>query len=103
VEVYYSLKHMMAFVISTHPTSKARFIFLSALPSLVFGILPLIIWLFIPPQFQPLGNIIYSFGLFNLFFGCGDFMNIFNATIQMPKGAITQLSGFHSYWYMPKD
>lgn len=102
VQVWYSLKNMMAFVISTCPTSKSRFIFLSLLPNIVFGFIPLIVWIFIPPEFSQISEIVFSFASFSLLMGIGDFLNVFNATIQMPKRAITQLSGFHSYWYLPK-
>lgn len=103
VEVYYSLKHMMAFVISTAPTTKARFIFLSALPNLVFGLIPFIVWIFLPVEYRDLNAFLFSFSIVNLSFGCGDYMNIFHAFTQMPKGSITQISGFHSYWYMQKN
>ena len=33
--------------------------------------------------------------------GFGDYMNVFNALTQMPRGARTYLYGFHSYWYQP--
>lgn len=99
VEVYYSLKHMVAFVFSTCPTSKARFIFLSAFPGIVLGVLPLAIWLVLPPAYSGVGDVLYSMGAFNLLMCAGDCMNIYNASIQMPKGSWTQLSGFNSYWF----
>ena len=102
VEVWYSIKNMMAFVASTYPTSKWRFIFLSLLPSIVFGFIPLIIWIFIPPEFSGISDMLFSFGSCSLMVGVGDFLNVFNAATQMPRGSITQLSGFHSYWYMPR-
>lgn len=101
VEVYYSIKNMMAFVISTHPTSKNRFIFLSALPNVVFGVLPLILWLVLPSEFVKLGQVLFTFGAVSMTFGVGDFMNIYNTIRQVPAGGMTQLSGFHSYWFMP--
>ena len=102
VQVWYSLKNMMAFVVSTCPTSKARFIFLSLLPNLVFGFVPLLIWMFVPDEQRQLSGLLFSFAAFSLMMGVGDFLNIFNALTQMPKNSITQLSGFHSYWYMPE-
>lgn len=101
VEVWYSVKNMMAFVVSTYPTSKSRFIFLSLLPSIVFGVIPLAAWIFIPSEFYQISGLVLSFASFSLMFGVGDFLNVFNALTQMPKGSITQLSGFHSYWYLP--
>ena len=35
--------------------------------------------------------------------GIGDYYNVINALIQMPKGARTYLYGFHSYWYLPEN
>lgn len=102
VEVWYSIKNMMAFVVSTCPTSKKRFIFLSLLPSIIFGFIPLIAWIFIPSELSQISDIVFSFAGFSLMFGVGDFLNVFNAATQMPKNSITQLSGFHSYWYLPK-
>ncbi len=99
--VYYSLKNLMAFVTSSYPISKARFVFLSALPSLVFGFLPLAVWLFCPAS--DFSSFLMAFAFANLLMGAGDFMNIKNALTQMPKMSLTQLSGFHSYWFMPQS
>lgn len=37
VQVWYSPKSMMAFVYSTYPTSKLRFIWISLFPNIIFG------------------------------------------------------------------
>lgn len=103
VEIWFSLKNMMAFVFSTYPVTKKRFILLSLLPNIVFGVIPLFIWLLIPKGFTSISNMIFSFAFFSLLFGIGDYMNVFNAAIQMPAKSITQLSGFHSYWYLPEE
>lgn len=90
VEMYASPKNLMAFVHTTYPVSKRRFIGLS--------LLPMMAWLAVPDGAW--GAILYTFGLCSLALGVGDFLNAFNAARQMPKGALTQLSGFHSYWFM---
>lgn len=100
VEFWYSTTNLMAFVISTCPMSKLRFIFLSLLPNIIFGFIPLIIWIFIPLEFSIISKILLSFATFSLTMGIGDFLNVYNATLQMPKNSTTQLSGFHSYWYL---
>lgn len=99
VHVWYSLKHLLVFVHSVCPMSKKRFIWMSLMPSIVFGLLPLILWLFIPEHNQ-ISNFLLCFGSINLLVGAGDYLNVFNALVQMPKGAVTQMSGFHSYWYL---
>ena len=100
VELYFSPKNLVAFVACTKPVSKGRFIFLSLLPNLVFGWLPLIIWALMP-GYGVYSNILYTFSVMGVLFGAGDYMNIFNAIFQMPKGSMQQLSGFNSYWFMP--
>ena len=100
VELFWSLKYMMAFVISTEPVSKARFIAMSLCPNLVFGWIPLLIWAFVP--FDPgVSRFLLSFSVMCISYGIGDYMNVWNALRQMPRGSMQQLSGFHSYWYIP--
>lgn len=89
-----------AFVVSSYPITKIRFIILSLLPSIILGIIPLIVWVFIPKD-NLLTQILFSFGSLSLLMGCADMLNVFNAITQMPKGSVQQLSGFNSYWYMP--
>ncbi|MCC3357784.1 DUF3267 domain-containing protein [Bacillus sp. REN16] len=102
VELWFSPKSLVAFVISTAPISKSRFIFLSMLPNLIFGFIPLLIWIFLP-QGLVITEIVFSFAFISLMFGIGDYLNIFNAILQMPKGSLQQLSGMNSYWYMPRS
>lgn len=56
VYMYQNLAQGMLFVVSTEEISKARFIFMSLLPNLVFGFLPLCVYL-IYPQFTVLGTL----------------------------------------------
>lgn len=102
VELWFSPKNLMAFVISTYPVSKLRFILISLLPNATFGLIPLIVWVFLPTSYSQLGDFLFSFAVVSLLFGVGDYLNVFNAIFQMPRGSITQLSGMNSYWFMPK-
>ena len=72
---------------------------MSLFPSMIFGLIPLIIWVFIPESYA-ISEVVLSFATFSLFSGAGDYINVINAIRQMPKGKVTQLSGFNSYWYM---
>jgi hypothetical protein len=99
VGIWVAPKSLLAFVHCVEPVSKNRFIFISLLPNIVFGLLPFIVW-FIVPYDVPGNNILYSFACVSLLFGSGDYMNICNTLLQVPNGALTQLSGFHSYWFM---
>ena len=86
------------FVHGTESMSKARFIFMSLLPNVVFGLAPYVAFLF-RHEWLFFG----AFGAISLGMGFGDYINVFNAATQMPKGAKTFLKGFHSYWYIPKE
>lgn len=96
VYMYTNLKHGMLFVVGPERMSKARFVFMSMLPNIVFGFIPFILFL-IWPQLRVLGVL----GAISIPMGAGDYMNVFNALTQMPKGAKTYLHKFNSFWYMP--
>ncbi len=96
VYLYTNLKQGMLFVIGPETMSKRRFIFMSILPNLIFGILPFLIALIWPSL-----GILGTFGVVSISMGAGDFYNIFNAMTQMPRGARTYLHQFNSFWYMP--
>ena len=82
------------FVTGPEDMSKFRFVFLSLLPNMVFGIIPFIIYLFFPNLYI-LGGIAVGC----VIQGIGDYLNAFNALTQMPKGSRTYLYGEKSYWY----
>lgn len=94
--IYTNLKHGMLFVVGPEDMSRSRFIFLSMLPNLVFGFIPFILFL-LKPDWGFLGTL----GAMAIPMGAGDYMNVFNAVTQMPKGARTYLHKMNSYWYMP--
>lgn len=96
VYIYTNFKQGMLFVVGPEDMSKARFIFMSLLPNIIFGFIPYIIWL-IFPQLLFMG----VFGTLSIGMGAGDYYNVFNAATQMPKGARTYLYKFNSFWYMP--
>lgn len=97
VYLYTNWKHGMLFVIGTETMSKARFIFLSLFPNLVFGAIPYIIYL-IWPSLAVFGTL----GWLALSMGVGDYYNVYNTLTQVPRGGRVYLSQFHSYWYLPE-
>ena len=96
VYLYTNLAQGMLFVTGVESMSKSRYVFMSLLPNIVFGLVPYIIGLIFP-------NLIFFvvFGIISISMGAGDYYNIYNAITQMPKGAKTYLYQFNSYWYMP--
>ena len=101
VHLFVSPKDLMAFVVCTRPVSRGRFILMSLLPNLVFGWLPFLVWCVTP--YAGMGSdVLLWFSFCCISFGGGDYMNVWNALRQMPRGSVQQISGFHSYWYMPR-
>ena len=98
VYLFTNFSHGMLFVAGPEDMSKSRFIFMSLLPAIVLGLIPYLIFI-INPDWTLLGIV----ASFNLSSGAGDYLNVFNAITQMPKGARTYLHRFNSYWYMPEE
>ncbi len=98
VYLYTNFKQGLIFVIGTEDLSKMRFIVLSLFPNIIFGLIPYMIFL-INPQFVGLG----IFAVMCVGSGFGDYINVYNALRQMPKGSKTYISGMHSFWYIPED
>ena len=94
--IYNNLKKGMLFVVGPEDMSKARFIFMCLLPNIVLGFIPFILFLIFPSLL-----ILGSLGALCIAMGVGDYLNVFNALTQMPKGAKTYLYKFHSFWYIP--
>ncbi|MBO5402555.1 MAG: DUF3267 domain-containing protein [Clostridia bacterium] len=98
VYLYTNFKQGMAFVVGPETMSKGRFVFLSLLPNLVFGVLPYILGLIFPKLV-----FLSVLGVLCTGMGAGDYFNMFNALTQMPKNARTYMHKFNSYWYIPEN
>lgn len=96
VYLYTYLQKGALFVVGNENMTKTRFIIMSMLPNLIFGFIPFTLFM-IFPQYSILG----ALGALSIGMGAGDYYNVFNALTQMPKGALTYLNGFHSYWFIP--
>lgn len=96
VYLYTNWMQGMLFVVGTETMSKSRFILMSLLPNIVFGIIPYLIGMIYPKFVFGV-----ALGTLAIGMGAGDYYNVFNALTQMPKGARTYLHKFNSYWYMP--
>ncbi len=94
--VYTNLRQGMLFVVGPEDMSKGRFVFMSLLPSIIFAFIPYIVAIIFPQLF-----IVGVFAVMSIACGAGDYLNVFNALTQMPKGARTYLHKINSYWYMP--
>lgn len=98
VYLYTDFSHGLLFVTGPEDFSKSRFIFMSLLPNIVFGIVPYIISFLMPSI-----GFFAMMGAFAVSMGTGDYYNVFNALTQMPKGSRVYNYGFNSYWYIPTE
>ena len=97
VYLYQNLKQLMLFIVGEEHISKARFIFMSLLPNVVFGVIPYVVFLF-NPSWYFLGFL----GAFCIPCGMGDYYNVYNTIRQVPNGAKVFMKGLNTYWYLPK-
>ena len=81
--IYTNLSQGMLFVTGPEDMSKGRFVFMSLLPSVVFGLVPCLLGWWLHSSFFA------SLGVLSLGMGAGDYYNVFNALTQMPAGART--------------
>ena len=98
VYLYTNWRQGMLFVIGPETMSKGRFIFMSLLPNFVFGLLPYGLGLLFPSC-----SVLLGLGWCAITMGAGDYLNVFHALTQMPKGAKTYMSGIHSWWFIPEE
>lgn len=96
VYLYTNLRQGMLFVIGPETMSKGKFIFMSILPNIVFGLIPFVIFLIDPSQ-----SLLGTLGLLSIPSGAGDYLNIYNTIKQVPPGGRVYMNGMKSYWYMP--
>lgn len=99
VEMFYSNAGLG--VMSTYPVRKWQYIFIGFFPSFVLGIIPFIIWLFIPLTHATLNTVLYIFAWGNLGMATVDFDTIVHALIEVPEGAVIQGNGTDTFWYIP--
>ena len=102
VGIYNALRQGVLFVTSTEPMTKKRFIWMSAAPNIVFGIIPFIIFVIMPFGTKA-SSFMGWFSLCSLSGAGGDLMNIINTIKQVPDGSMVAMSGIHTYWYMEDE
>lgn len=100
VELYQMMKPAKMFVTSDKSMSRGRFIFMSLFPSLVLGLLPLLIWLYISP-YTYLAKTLFSIGFVGMITAGKDFMNVMKTLGNVPPFYRVQMSGAKVYCIPP--
>lgn len=95
VNVYWSTAGVS--LIPTCPIKKQRYIIMALLPTLVLGIMPFLIWLFIPAMDVTVGSIIFAFSIGSLSMSIGDMFNVLIAIKKMNHNSYLITSAMQIY------
>lgn len=97
VNVYWSTAGIS--LIPTCPIKKQRYIIMALLPTLVLGIIPFLIWLFIPAMDVTIGSIIFAFSIGSLSMSIGDMFNVLIALKKMNHESYLITSAMQIYFF----
>jgi hypothetical protein len=98
VFLYNYVSKGMMFVVAPEDMSKSRFVFMNLMPNIVLGFLPFMLFVFNPSL-----TLLGSMGGMCISMGAGDYMNVFNALTQVPKGGLIYFYRLNTHWYMPDN
>ncbi|WP_027626389.1 DUF3267 domain-containing protein [Clostridium lundense] len=96
-EIFYSVSGFC--FVATTPTSRKRYILITLFPALMLGIIPLLIWIFIPYKYVMLNSIWFTLSSGNLASSVIDLYTLAQVINQTPKGSSIIQSGFECYYY----
>lgn len=86
----------------TSPMKRNRFIFVSIVPSIVLGIIPLVLYMAIPSSYVLVETILFAVSFLHLGAGYSDYTNFLHL-IKVPRNALIQISGNQIYWYLREN
>lgn len=86
-------------LVPTCKLGKARYLVVAAMPNLILGIVPLIIWTTCPQINATIGSIIFTIAIGSLAMGIGDIYNIILAIAKMPQKSSIVTSGMNCYFF----
>lgn len=85
---------------STDPINFFQCVVYYLLPAFVLGIVPLLIFVIDKEKKSTFCWFCYGFALIGLVQTAPDWFGLFPILRQVPKNAIIQMSGWHTYWYL---
>ncbi|MBU3157531.1 DUF3267 domain-containing protein (plasmid) [Clostridium estertheticum] len=88
--------------ISLAPSSsiaKVRYICTLLLPAVILGVIPLLVWTFIPNYNITFNSILFILGSACLAIAVGDLCNLVHVIREMPKNSKMMVSGLNCYYY----
>ena len=102
-EIWFKPNELAAFVYCNAPVSKVNFIWITLCPNVILGFIPYVLWILGVFDFNPLvSQTIILIAMMNIISGVGDYLNFYLTINQVPKNALVQNYGFHTYWFLNK-
>lgn len=98
-EVWFSVKYGTGFVIFNGEVSKYRFLFMSLLPNILLGILPLLVWLIFPFKDDFNSTFVFTLSYIGAMIGFMDYARSINVIRKVPSNAVISMSEGILYWY----
>lgn len=89
-----------AYATSTDPINIIQCVVYYLLPAFVLGIVPLLIFVLDKEKKSVFCWFCYGFALIGLVQTAPDWFGLFPILRQVPREAIIQMSGWHTYWYL---
>ena len=86
-------------LVPTCELRKNRYLLMAMMPTLILGIIPLLVWLIIPNIDVVISSILFGFSVGSLSMCIGDIYNVMNAIIKMPKESKLVTSGTNCYYF----
>lgn len=95
IDLYLNPKNFSVFITSTAAISRERYILMLFLPNIALGLIPLVVWTFLPYN----NSFLFTFAIMELLGGISDYLQIITIMCQVPKGKTIQNSSKYTYWY----
>lgn len=96
-EIFYSPAGIS--IIPCTPILKSRYALILIAPALIIGLIPLLIWTFVPITNITLSSLVFILSIGNLGGTTNDFYNLSQVIKKMPKNSFMITSGTRCYYY----
>jgi len=81
----------------TSPVTRNRFIWINLFPSMVLGLIPLVLFMIVPYTYAFASTVLCVFSMLHLGGSYADYLNVLHL-LKLPECAIIQISGAKIYW-----
>lgn len=98
-KIWFSVKYGTGFVVFNGALNKYRFLFMSLLPNVILGILPLLVWLIFPFKNDFNSTFVFTFSYIGVMIGFIDYAKSINVIRKVPSNAVISMSEGILYWH----